>query len=214
MWVCGIPGAGKTILCSTIIEHIHALNGPGSANQHAYFYFDFSDPEKQTVVGMLRSVIAQLCSHKTQLPAELDALYLRCQEGKQQPGEQSLIQLLLCLVASSSQTYLMMDALDECVERQNLLDLINRTILPSRKVNLVVTSREERDMTESFQETMDATVSLEGREIDGDINLYVHECLSNDTIFQKWPTEIKREVQMALVHRADGMYICWSLESD
>jgi len=48
LWLHGIPGCGKTILSSTVIEDIlqHCTNDPGKAA--AYFYFDFKDPQKQS----------------------------------------------------------------------------------------------------------------------------------------------------------------------
>ena len=43
LWLHGIPGCGKTILSSTIIEELKS--GP-SACPVIYFYFDFNDEEK------------------------------------------------------------------------------------------------------------------------------------------------------------------------
>ncbi|PSN59256.1 hypothetical protein BS50DRAFT_641131 [Corynespora cassiicola Philippines] len=45
LWLYGIPGCGKTILSSTIIEHLRSL----STQPLLYFYFDFTDSEKQTL---------------------------------------------------------------------------------------------------------------------------------------------------------------------
>jgi len=39
LWLLGIPGAGKTILCSTIIEHVKALCSTNSAYQICIFLF-------------------------------------------------------------------------------------------------------------------------------------------------------------------------------
>ncbi|KAH9006019.1 hypothetical protein EDB83DRAFT_750303 [Lactarius deliciosus] len=46
LWVHGKPGAGKSIICSAIIQHIMALRDARVANL-AYFYFDFRDEDKQ-----------------------------------------------------------------------------------------------------------------------------------------------------------------------
>ena len=44
LWLHGIPGAGKTILYSTIIENV--ISGCSPESRCVYFYFDFSDSAK------------------------------------------------------------------------------------------------------------------------------------------------------------------------
>ena len=46
LWLNGIPGAGKTILCSTIIEYVKELCLHHTDRQIACFYFGFSDSQK------------------------------------------------------------------------------------------------------------------------------------------------------------------------
>ena len=46
LWLYGIPGCGKTILSSTILQNVlqHCDSDPGKAV--AYFFFDFHDMQK------------------------------------------------------------------------------------------------------------------------------------------------------------------------
>ena len=60
LWLQAIPGAGKTILCSTIIDDIKEFCTSRPEYCFAYFYFDFGDRMKQTVDSFLRSIIIQL----------------------------------------------------------------------------------------------------------------------------------------------------------
>jgi SpoVK/Ycf46/Vps4 family AAA+-type ATPase len=55
LWLYGIPGCGKTILSSTVIEHLlqHCRNDVRMVT--AYFYFDFNDTRKQDTELMLSS---------------------------------------------------------------------------------------------------------------------------------------------------------------
>ena len=76
LWLQGKAGSGKTILCSTIIEHIKKMCDSNSSDQYAYFYFNFN--AKWTVVDMMRSIIAQLCTYQKQIPLELRQLYEQC----------------------------------------------------------------------------------------------------------------------------------------
>jgi ankyrin repeat domain-containing protein 50 len=91
LWLHGIPGAGKTVLCSTIIDHVKTLLAPET--KLAYFYFDYNDSQKETVGGMLRSMIFQLstASGTEKLPTAVDELFYQSHNGLQQPPLQSLI---------------------------------------------------------------------------------------------------------------------------
>jgi hypothetical protein len=42
IWLYGIPGVGKTIICSTIIEKVKSICPSGSGARYAYYYFDFN----------------------------------------------------------------------------------------------------------------------------------------------------------------------------
>lgn len=57
MFLHGIPGCGKSILCSTIIEDLKHRRDQCSGSDLIYFYFDFNQEKKQTVDGFLRSMI-------------------------------------------------------------------------------------------------------------------------------------------------------------
>jgi ankyrin repeat domain-containing protein 50 len=205
LWLHGIPGAGKTILCSTIIEHVRALCQADSTIQYAYFYFDFNDREKQTVVGMLRSIIVQLCSLRATIPPEIDRLYLQHKEGKEEPGREGLIEALLSLLKSSGHMFLIMDALDECSERGNLISVVARIL--QLEVSLLLTSRKEQDLSEGLEGIIEVIISLEGCGVDGDIGLHIEKRLESDRCLRKWPPSVKQEIKDVLVRGAHGMYI-------
>ena len=125
LWLYGISRARKTILCSTIIEHVKKHCGAAEI-QFAYFYFDYNDSQKETIHGMLRSMILQFCTStgKEKLPSVVESFFAQCNDGLQQPSLQNLIDTFSTLLQSSPQTYLIMDALDECCERDKLTELI------------------------------------------------------------------------------------------
>ena len=204
LWLHGLPGAGKTILCSTIIEHVKSLCTNDSVNRYAYFYFDFSDTQKQSVTGMLRSIVAQLSV--PELPTEVEELYKKCNHGHQQPDQENLITTLISLLKNLHPTYLIMDALDECSERKVLLKVIRRIIqTQSTHVNVLVTSREEQDIKEGMQGVISNIISLECDGLDADIERHIQKCLENDMDWQNCGPNIRQEIQDALVKGAHGM---------
>src|SRR2546423_9103116 len=72
LWLYGIPGCGKTILSSTIIEDLKRTFPRQSL---LYFYFDFNDTGKQTLESMVRSLISQLYCEYEDTWKQLDPLF-------------------------------------------------------------------------------------------------------------------------------------------
>ena len=60
LWLYGIPGSGKTILASAVIEDLQTNHN--SDILVAYIYVDFSDSSKQSTDGLIRSFSRQLAS--------------------------------------------------------------------------------------------------------------------------------------------------------
>lgn len=211
IWLHGIPGSGKTILASTIIEKVKLDCASVTSAEYAYFYFDFSDRLKQSVASFLRSIIAQLSIRRKSIPVELQNLYNICDAGKQQPGKKSLIETMMSISASSSRIYLIVDALDECSERESILEIINLFLGHDFKsMNVLVTSRMERDIVESLQNATDNVICIQERDVDLDIALHVQTCLSNDPKLRRWNDAVKEEILDSLVRGAHGMYAFYS----
>jgi hypothetical protein len=200
-WLHGIPGAGKTVLCSTITEYVEGLCLANPTYQYAYFYFDFNDTTKQRTSQMLRSVIGQLCCRRGDIPAELHELYKRNDVGQRQPTHQQLIEMLHVLTKDSP-TYIIMDALDESSEREELLETITKEL---GRMNILATSRKEQDINEFLNDVADITISITGSKIDDDIGLHVRKCFESDKTFRNWPQSLKRKTEETLVDKADGM---------
>ncbi|KAK6212828.1 hypothetical protein LQW54_004917 [Pestalotiopsis sp. IQ-011] len=58
LWLYGIPGCGKTILTSTVIEDLQ--KSQSLAQALLYFYFDFTDSRKQSFENTLRLLVWQI----------------------------------------------------------------------------------------------------------------------------------------------------------
>jgi predicted ATPase len=89
LWLHGIPGCGKTVLCSTIIEYLRQ-NKEDPSHIILDFFFDFKDKEKQSLDNLVRSLVAQLYSGCDHSRKELDTLFSSCEDGRRQPTPESL----------------------------------------------------------------------------------------------------------------------------
>jgi len=204
LWLQAIPGAGKTILCSTIIDEIKTFCATQSEYRFAYFYFDFSDKKKQIVDSFLRSIIIQLFLYHQNIPIDIQSLYNTCHGD--QPTLDALIKILLSLLTTSSRTYILIDALDECCERGEMVDLLKQLILSSSSMNLLITSRKEQDIITILQCHIDVVRCIQSAKVDADVELYIQNCLRRDPTLKRC-LPVREDVIKALVEGANGMCI-------
>jgi chromosomal replication initiation ATPase DnaA len=90
LWLHGNVGCGKTILSSTVL--IEILQNPRSHDGVAvvYFYFDFSDLEKQNSEKMIRSLVIQLSGQSRKEVTALKSCFSSCTHGERQLDIESL----------------------------------------------------------------------------------------------------------------------------
>lgn len=178
----------------------------GSKNRLAYFYFDFNDREKQLVTNLLRSIIAQISREGSTLPTAVEELFSRHKEQSQQPSRDTLMRTLLSVLRDDKDYYIIIDALDECAEREILLDTLSELAGHGMKnLHTLLTSRHEQDIKGELEPIVSKTVHIQNDMVDEDIRLHVRKCLEIDRKLKKWPDSIKGEIETSLVEGAHGM---------
>jgi ankyrin repeat protein len=204
-------------LCSTIIDHIqkHCQSSPGA--RLAYYYFDFSDLEKLKVSTLLRSLIVQLCHVLQDLPEDLEDLYKECNQGRSNPSEETLVEILFRLLDSASQTYIVIDGLDECPsnsetsERSRFHELVVSNIgqLPGQ-YNFLFTSRKEHDINEAMKALADQCtlqeVPIDIKKVDADVRMHVRRFISEHKRIKTWSEPVRKEIEGELVKGSKGMF--------
>lgn len=174
----------------------------------ACFYFDFNDVRKQGVDGLLCSVIAQLLSGDDCYSLSLDALYDRCNRGAKQPTKDMLLATLRGMLQELRECFIVLDALDECRELEELLLSIEEILSWDIKgLHLICSSRRERQIEETLDVLIPRQVSIMNTLVDADIGLLVHDQLEKDSSLRKWPVTVKSEIQAALTQGSQGMYV-------
>ena len=209
MWLFGIPGAGKTILSSTVVDHLTIRDESLPAHPLAYFYFDFNDQGKQTAIGCLRSLTHQLCAHTAQIPDSIIALHAACHGRSASAAE--LTGALKVLLDETPKAYIVIDALDECKEEEGdrertiLFQTLSNLISSTKNLNLFFTSRPEPDIRDAMTELESIKMELKGDGVHDDISSYIISYLSNDLRMKKWPEDAKKAVISDLSSKANGM---------
>jgi hypothetical protein len=216
LWLYGIPGCGKTILSSTVIEDLLQHCHDDTRMVTAYFYFDFNDTQKQDPELMLRSLLCQFLQRSVVIPKGVDALFLSCENGNRQPSLHALLEVTRQAMQQFTQVYVVLDALDECMQRSELMDMLE-TVAGWQLDNLylLMTSRKERDIERSLEGYVkeEDAVCLQRDVVDQDIQRYVQQRLHDDKRLEKWNKDaaVKQEIEAALMGGARGMYAYYSV---
>ena len=210
IWLYGIPGCGKTILCSTVVEHFLHVSATTSDIAVLYFFFDFNDTEKQQHESMMRSLLSQLSMHFVNVPLVLETLYSSCMEGGREPNFEALKETFHKMITAFRATFIILDAVDECKERPELLaDIEELSSWEDTNLRILATSRREKEIENSMLRlTRDANrICIQSALVNADIRAYVHGQLRTNRRLQRWQKEpnVQLEIENTLMEKANGM---------
>ncbi|KLP18132.1 Uncharacterized protein LW94_12089 [Fusarium fujikuroi] len=131
IYLSGIPGAGKTVLTSSIIHHLkeRRSSGKGSADRFSvsYFYFKHHQRNKSSLLSLLLAILAQLVAQDESL---LDHIYQACRSAEPQQFRSldEVSRHVSTALQSQSRSFVIIDGLDECTEASRVLKWFESTM--------------------------------------------------------------------------------------
>jgi hypothetical protein len=206
LWLNGFAGCGKSVLCSTAIQHAFRQKQSNLNVGIAFFYFSFSDESKQNESAMLRTLLLHLAGQVSDGTTFLARLHDSHKLGPPPPS--TLIEYLRLLIQRFDHVYILIDALDES-PRYEERDSVLRAVETMRQWNLaglhlLVTSRDEPDIRQSFEPAEDEEVVMQNADIDRDIGDFISGYLKTE--LSKWQ-KYHDQIQKALAERAKGVLV-------
>lgn len=203
LWIHGIPGAGKTVLISHVIQHIqtHCQNRPNLRAAYTYYYCYFGRNQNEAA-PFLRWLLNQLCRRYRRVTGDIYELYKR-------GTEPSIIELLQALEEVLNQfdiVYVVVDALDESTPRDKLLKVVGDLITDFRfsKLQFLASSREYTDIEKTMKK-LSKPISMANPSVQGDIRLHIRSLIASNRHYKRWPKHLIDEVEEAVSSRAQGM---------
>ena len=142
------------------------------------------------------------------MPKVLVNLYGHRGNGHQEPTLGDLQNTLQTILDGFSSAFIILDALDECTERETLFDWIQTFVLQKDTdlgLHLIVTSRPEQEIEQKFKSYH--YLDLAEESVNHDLVAYVDYQLQNDSDLQKWDSETQEQMKLKLLEQADGMYV-------
>lgn len=113
LWLNGIPGAGKTILASLVVEEARKL----TPTPIVLFFYCRHSSQRDSFLALARSLLAQLLRQDKGLLLYFYQMY--CNSGEVVLTSQALVkELLLLAFRSCKYAYIILDGLDECAREE------------------------------------------------------------------------------------------------
>ncbi|KAI1866483.1 hypothetical protein JX265_007784 [Neoarthrinium moseri] len=166
----GIPGAGKTIMTSIIIEELQTRFLNDTSVGMAYVYFDYQRPQNHKTHLVLANIIKQLLRNfpATKLPRELHNLYEGYQKRNRQYSYDMVFKALSSVMKIFSKVFILFDALDECTTTDGcasqLFEQIFNLLESSHNFQFFATSRNNTPrVTHLFGRSDCTTLPIEAR---------------------------------------------------
>ena len=213
LWYYGIPGAGKTVLASSVIEEALRTSNPSTAV--AFFYCDYKDPATQDLSNILGSLAQQFAKQDEDSFTKLRDFY-KAHNSEHQSNVKYDSDALLTLVKEVTTVFdnsmIIIDGLDECGLNAHVVvdSLAALNDFQDTTVKTIFLSRDEIEIRERLDNY--TKVSIAARS--SDLRLYVGAEV--DSRMRKKRLRIKDQslkeyIMERLVEGAEGMYVRRSL---
>ena len=203
LWIHGIPGAGKTVLISYLIEQIGECcnQTPHRRSIYVYYYCYFAHNQDETK-PFLKWVISRLCREAGHIPTYV---YNLSKHGAE-PSLTALLEAVAQIIVSFETVYIAVDAIDESRSRDDLLQVL-RSLATDRRfkgIQLVTSSREYIDIERTLS-SLSVSISMNNPFVELDIRCRVQSSLKSNPRFGNWPRDLLCEVEESITTGAGGM---------
>ena len=131
-----------------------------------------------------------------------------CGNGHQEPTLDYLQNTLQEILGGFSSKFIILDALDECAEREKILNWIQALILEkdiNLGLHLIVTSCPEQEITDQLQSHH--SIDLVEEPGNHDLSTYLDYQLQSNSALQKWKFDTQEQIKSTLLKKADGTYV-------
>ncbi|KAJ9642435.1 hypothetical protein H2199_004816 [Coniosporium tulheliwenetii] len=213
LWCSGIPGAGKTVLASIVIDHLQKTF-PDDDTGIAFAYCSHQERTRQTPVNLIGSLLKQLAQERPSLCDLLKPLYKDHRKHNTSPTLSEISTALRTAIAQYNKVFIVIDALDECPEHSGFRDsLLLELGSLSQHVSLLVTSRPHI----SIEYDIGGAVPLEIQASEDDLRKYLQERIARARRLIRYirpDQDLKTAIVDTVLGNARGMFLLAQLHMD
>jgi len=199
----GIPGAGKTMIAAIAIDHLYQKTLSDDIGI-TYLFCNYKVQTDQNASSLLAALLKQLVQSRPDIATPVTRMYEDHSKRRSRPSFDEIFKALQSICSSYTAVYIIVDALDECANRDGARDrLIDklRELQGRVDVRLLFTSRFISEITQKFE--LDLTLEVHASE--ADVRRFVAGQMPRLPNCIRRDDELKRIVQNKIVKAVDGM---------
>ncbi|KAE9392517.1 hypothetical protein BT96DRAFT_887956, partial [Gymnopus androsaceus JB14] len=214
LWCPGMPGAGKTMLATIIMEHLFKLHSHDLKKTGlACIYLSYQE-RIHDIREPLISILLQLIKGKRSLSVGVEEGYKSSRNGQIQPSIPQTLDMLKSEVFNFDETYIIVDALDEC-QHSLMVALITHLENLRPKIHLLTTSR----IIAPIQNFMNQAEKLDIQAQEVDIRAFFSTQLNDPESHRlkkllKKERGLRREIEETIIQTAKGMFLLARLHTE
>ncbi|KAF3481285.1 uncharacterized protein GIQ15_04044 [Arthroderma uncinatum] len=214
----GMPGAGKTMLSSILIEYLQDNFWQEDDFGIAYIYINYQQQQQQQPLDLLSCILKQLIQKRGSIPPSLKQECHDHLARGSRPSLQRISEELHSLIKSFPRTFIVIDALDECRTSDGSGNAFLTALLQLQSAagaNILVTSRDIPEYRARFDSMKTTCTSMEVRAAEDDIRSYIR-----GHMFQISPSVLSQdgglqgEIEDHITKAIDGMFLLARLHMD
>ncbi|KAF2830975.1 vegetative incompatibility protein HET-E-1 [Ophiobolus disseminans] len=213
LWVKGDPGKGKTMLLCGIIDELNR-SMPRTALL-SYFFCQATDSRINSATAVLRGLLYMLIIQQPSLVSYVRNKYNRVGKTLFEDANAwvALTEIFVDVLQdpSLSTTYLIIDALDECVtNRAKLLEFVAKQSLMSSRIKWILSSRNWPDIEVQLERAdYNGRLSLElnAKSVAAAVNIFIHQKVDQLALEKQYKEEIRRAVLQHLTSNANDTFL-------
>ncbi len=204
----GIPGAGKTIMSSTVIEHLKGKFQDSPGVQIAYLFCSYQPSHRQSTFEFVLSLLRQLAVKSSAILPNIEEMYYAYNRNGRHLDLKEALSELSKTVRSFKRVFVVIDALDEfCSSSPNeLQELLSVGFMLQEEtgINILATSRPNSEIMSRFEGCIQREIRAQDDDILGYVNTEIPGLLRSRISLHP---EVEDDVRRAFVQNADGMYV-------
>jgi hypothetical protein len=213
LWINGNPGTGKTMLICGIIDELSREKEAHA--QLSYFFCQAMDMKLNDATAVLRGLIYLLADQQPALLRHVRKKYDA--SGKDLFVDANawfaLSKIFTDILQDPSleRTYVIIDALDECVTGlQQLLEFVNKTSLTCPRVKWIISSRKWPSIEEQLDlsdKKFQLQLELNQNSISAAVSNYIEYKIGKLAKLKKYTSKTKDSVREYLLLNADATFL-------
>lgn len=206
LWLHALPGSGKSILCSFIINYLL------EDSFCVYHFFRFSDRSKRSLSSCLKTTAYQIAERLPQFRhalKEMGASNKSLEKMDPKTIWNKIFVDVLFKLRLPTTLYWIIDGLDESDHPQLLVELMQAVAECAASVKILLVSRQNDDLTSTFDRlsVLVPSVYLPFE----DTNKDIQTCVQREVQYMRAPQQFKSMAIEKLVAGAEGNFLWASL---